>query len=401
MVLIALTVLGAMTADFMETNEVYLASAVNQRDAVKAEYLARSAINLSRLLLSLQPMMGEEMNFPFWQYADLLMEPFAGDKGDGGGGEGGGDGDDMGGGLMADLIGLDLRGAQGLGLSEGEWFTVSIVDEDSKINVNLGNDRRMREVMIRQLGALMSPREYDDMFGRAHSSGEDISREDVICEIIDWTDPDEDRCDMAGGEDPSYYRGAARPYERKNAPFDSLQELHFVRGVNDDFWTTFVEPDPENPESRVLTVWGKGRVNVNTAPPQVLFSMVCMLAMDESGFSPCIDPYQRLNLLQLLQAVTMIRTFMPFGKVNDFVGAIENPEERLFMPLPGFPVAGKRTARQMLTTRSSVFSIYAEGNVGKANKRIHAVVDIEGIDMLDPTRTVAASGGSVLYWRVE
>jgi general secretion pathway protein K len=406
MVLIALTILGAMTADFMETNEVYLASAVNQRDAVKAEYLARSGVNLARLLLSVQPMLGEAVSFPFWQYADLLMEPFSGERPGGGGGEGEGDeegsgGQEAGGSLMTDLIGIDFSGAEGLGLNQGEWFTVAIVDEDSKINVNLANDQKLRELMVQQLSALVAPRGYDELFGRAHVNGDVIAREDVLCEIIDWTDPDEDRCDLGGGEDPSYYRGGPRSYERKNAPFDSLQELHFVHGVNDDFWTTFVEPEPENPEKRVLTVWGKGRVNVNTAPAQVLYSVVCMLATDESGISPCLDPYQLYNLAQLLQAVTMLRTFMPFAKITDFIGAIENPEERLFVPLPGFPVAGKRQARQILTTQSSVFSIYAEGAVGKATKRIHAVIDIEGIDLLDPTQSVAASGGSVLYWRLE
>jgi general secretion pathway protein K len=404
MVLIALTVLGAMTADFMETNEVYLATAVNHRDAAKAEYLARSGVNLARLLLSVQPLLGEAVNFPFWQYADLLMEPFSGERpGEAGGtGEGEEAGDQgSGGGLMTDLIGLDLSGAEGLGLEAGQWFSVAIVDEDSKVNVNLANDRKLREVMVQQLGALLAPREYDDLFGRAHADGAVIPREDVICEMIDWTDPDEDRCDLGGGEDPSFYHSRDRSYERKNAPFDSLQELHFVRGVNDDFWSAFVDPDPENAERRVMTVWGKGRVNVNTAPPQVLFSLVCMLATDETGVGPCLDPMQRLNLLQLLQGVTMIRTFMPFSKVSDFIAAIENPEERLFLPLPGLPVAGKRQARQMLTTSSSVFSIYAEGAVGKATKRIHAVIDIEGVDMLDPTQSVAASGGSVLYWRLE
>ena len=32
---------------------------------------------------------------------------------------------------------------------------------------------------------------------------------------------------------------------------------------------------------------------------------------------------------------------------------------------------------------------------------VHVVVDTEGLDMLDPTQSVAASGGSVLYWRME
>lgn len=302
---------------------------------------------------------------------------------------------------MGDLIGLDLGGAEGVGLPPDESFMVTIVDEDSKLNVNLANDRRMRQRMFQQLGMLMAPMEYDDLFDRISEGGDVITREDVICEIIDWSDPDEELCDQSGGEDPTYYTALPEPYERKNAPYDSLQELHLVRGVDDDFWSAFVDPVPDDPDRRVMTVWGKGKVNVNTAPAQVLFTLTCMLSTDETGISPCMDPYQRLNLLQVLQGVVMMRTFLPFGKVSDFIKAVENPEERLFMPIPGFPVLGKRMARRVLTTRSTVFSIYAEGTVRKATKRIHVVVDTEGVDMLDPTQSVAASGGSVLYWRME
>ena len=68
----------------------------------------------------------------------------------------------------------------------------------------------------------------------------------------------------------------------------------------------------------------------------------------------------------------------------------------------GKPVDRNRSiARRMLTTRSTVFSIYAEGTVGRVTKRIHTVIDMQGQDMIDPSKSVASSGGSVLYWRME
>jgi len=393
MVLIALTILGAMTADLMESNEVYLANTVNQRDAIKAEYLARSGVNLSRLLLSVQPLFGDAMAFPFWQYADMVMAPFSEPPGEEGG--------------MADMMGLSLEGAEGLGIEGGE-FSVVIVDEDSKINVNLPTDQRLGKRMYEELAMLFAPEMYNEIFDRPLKDGSFATREDVICELYDFTDPDEDLCDNSGSEDPSYYKGLDAEYLRKNAPFDSLEEVHLVKGIDDDFWTAFVDPNPEDPEQRVMTVWGKGKVNVNTAPPMALFAAVCMLSTDESGMSPCNtgDLMQLYNLGQILQGVVLMRTFMPFTKVTDFVAAIENPEERLFLPLAGFPMYNARQARQILTTQSTVFSIYSEGIVDRPNgepvtKRIHLVVDTEGLDMLDPTKSVAASGGSVLYWRME
>ena len=82
---------------------------------------------------------------------------------------------------------------------------------------------------------------------------------------------------------------------------------------------------------------------------------------------------------------------------------IENPQEATFgiFQIPGVPLPNKRSAKQVLTTQSTVFSIYAEGTVGNARKRIHTVVDMEGLDMLDPTKAVSASGGKVLYWRMD
>jgi general secretion pathway protein K len=392
MVLIALTIMGAMTADLMETNEVYLATTVNARDAIRAEYLARSGVNLSRLLLSFQRLMGKEMNFPFWKYTDLVVEMFTNSGG---------------GGMASDLMGLDLSRVEGLGLNiENSDLKVTVIDEDSKLNVNLANSLGRgsgRKRMVDQLVALIAPLQYDSIFDRDIKPGRlSFKREDVICEILDWSDPDEELCDRSGGEDPSMYQTLEPPYERKNAPFDSLEELHLVYGIDDDFWSTFVEPNPEDPESRVMTVWGKGKVNVNTAPAQVLFPIICMLATDQSGINPCMDPSQIVNLLQILQSVIVYRQLIPFSKAKQFIAVVENPET-MFLPLPGFPVVNKRYIRDVLTAQSSVFSIYSEATVGNVKKRIHVVIDMKSEDKLvmDQGESVSMAGGKVLYWRTE
>jgi len=399
LVLIALTVLGAMTVDLMEEDGVYVSATANSRDALKAEYIARSGVNLSRLMLSVQPLLGGQFNFPFWQYADIILEPFTASSG---GGDSDGDSDEESGSMLTDMTGIDLSGAEGLGLPAGEELAVQIVDEDSKIQVNLNaGQTHARDIAVQQLLMLTSPMQYDELFNRASGSDKSLTREEIVCEMIDFADPDEELCDLSGGEDASSYDTKDAPYLRKNAPYDSLEELHLVNGIGDDFWAAFVDPDPTDPERRVMTVWGKGRVNVNTASSQTLLAEACYLASDESGVSPCGDILTLVNLAQIIQGVLLIRTFMPFGNASDFVKAIESPQEVLFMPLTGLPLPNKARARQVLTTRSSVFSIYAEGTVGNARKRIHAIVDMEGLDMLDPTKSVASSGGKVLYWRMD
>jgi general secretion pathway protein K len=407
LVLIALAVLGAMTVDLMQDDSVYVSAAANSRDSLKAEYLARSGVHLSRLMLSVQPLLGSAFNFPFWQYADVIMEPFSSPKAQAGGAADeapADEGDEGGGSMLEDMAGLDLSGAEGLGIPPGEEFSVKIVDEESKIQVNVGADnRRARDIAVQQLLALTSPVQYDALFERASGDDQFFGRPEIICEMLDFADPDEDLCDGSGGEDATFYDNEQAPYLRKNAPYDSLDELHLVKGIGDDYWSAFVDPDPTDPERRVMTVWGKGRVNVNTASAQALWAEVCYLTADESGVGPCSDPVASLNLLQILQCVVTVRQIIPFGNVADFLAALENPQEKLFIcPLPGVQFgAKKRAARKVLTTQSSVFSIYSEGRVGNARKRIHAVVDMEGLDVLDPTKSVSASGGKILYWRMD
>ncbi len=51
------------------------------------------------------------------------------------------------------------------------------------------------------------------------------------------------------------------------APFQAIEELRYFRGVDDDDWFG----EKEAPGLRdLLTVWGGGRINVNTASPEVL-----------------------------------------------------------------------------------------------------------------------------------
>jgi general secretion pathway protein K len=388
-VLIALTILAAMTADFMESNEVYLVTAVNHRDSVQAEYLARSGVNLSRLLLSVQslPMFKKVLNFPFWEFADLILEPFSSSDKDGG--------------MMGDMMGFSLAEAKGLGLDEGHEFSVSIVDEDSKININLGSnpDEKRKQAVFRNLMSLVAPEMYDDLFSGGDFS--DLDREQVICEIFDFIDADQDSCSGGAGEEP-YYSSTEPRYERKNAPYDSLQELHLVNGIGDDFWSAIVEPNPEEPASRVLTVWGKGKVNVNTANTQVLYSTLCMLAADKDGNTPCTDPLISGNLIQILQTYNFMKTLMPVKNVNEFMKRITNPETMWLLDVPGFPVK-KNKGKKVFVTSSRVFSIYSTGTVGNATRRIHTVIDIDPKqpDIIDPTQSLAAAGGKIFYWRME
>src|SRR5262249_41466924 len=126
---------------------------------------------------------------------------------------------------------------------------------------------------------------------------------------------------QAGIEDNYYSLMLPKPYRRKNAPYDSLDELHMVRGVSEDFWATFIDPSPEDPKKRVVTVWGQGAVNVNTATAQTLLAVTCAGAKQDAVL--CNDPLQQATFLTGVTMARGITMGAPlFGSPKDFTSAM-------------------------------------------------------------------------------
>jgi general secretion pathway protein K len=80
--------------------------------------------------------------------------------------------------------------------------------------------------------------------------------------IIDWRDEDDSRR-LRGAERDDYIKAGARELPR-NGPFESVDELRFVRGMSPAILSK-VRDD--------LSVFGSGQVNVNTAGVPVLMSV--------------------------------------------------------------------------------------------------------------------------------
>jgi general secretion pathway protein K len=396
LVLGALTVLTVMLTEFQGETSAELGSALAERDAVKAEYAARSAVNLSRLLLAAEPtirkgippillvlMGGKAPQIPVWHYASEVLGAFN---------------DDAGQEAFASLSGLDLGQGRNLGM-QGASFAVEIVDEDSKINVNVSARGQVFANMqlAGQLMTIMAGPQYDPLFENRDADGQFSDREAICSAIVDWADPDQDtfacgqsatRAQESAAED-SFYEMLSPPYSRKNAAFDSLEELHLVRGISDDFWATFIEPDPDDPGSRLVTVWGQGKINVNTAPPAALLNAACNQRYAyPRGFCDPLNLEQQGLFLMLMK---MLRDFTPgipmFGSRKVFVRTIQgkNPLLAPIMEAFGLEPGGLKSedeAAKAITTESKVFSIYATGVVKSGKRetrvRIHTVVDFRG-----------------------
>jgi general secretion pathway protein K len=393
LVLGSIAIMTVMLTEFQDEATSELSSTLADRDALKAEYLAKSGVNLARLLIAAEPIIRQGLaifslalgqkpaQVPVWEFSDRILGAFN-DK------EGTAD--------FAILTGTDISKGKNLGI-EGGRFDVDIIDEDSKLNVNVAarGDPFTQNRLAQQLLALMSGEQYSPMFDQRDRDDNFTDRASLCGAIIDWADSDEDMnaCDprtaaptSRGTEDISYQL-LKKPYFRKNAAYDSLDELHLVRGISDDFWATFVDPDPSNPKKRVITVWGQGSVNVNTANAMTLLAVVCANAVPTT--KACADP---LEAQKFLMGITLVRGFLGgvpvFGQGSDFTKAMQGQGSGIIgmvmkaLGLEPVVFTSVLEANKVLTAESKVFSIYAIGEIPgyqrKTRVKLHTVVDFRG-----------------------
>lgn len=404
MVLGAIAIMVVMLAEFQDDAGAEFASATAVRDGVQAEYFARSAVNLSRLLIAAEPTMRSAMaplfmlmrrtppQLPVWEYADRVLGAFN-DK------EAAQD--------FAGLGGFDLNLGKNLGLKGGR-FEVVIVDEDSKLNVNMGASNEIAHIRLaKQLMSQMAPIQYNPLFEQRDATGNYNDRLSTCSALIDWADPDEQlfSCDVTSAPssnavEDGWYQLLAKPYRRKNAPYDSLEELHMVRGVTDDFWATFVDPVPADPKKRQMTVWGQGAVNVNTANALTLYALVCSGAPQAEL---CTDPTQMQMFVMGVTMAQGISMGAPiFGTPADFIQMMKGQGQLgpLLTTMGMKPVKFQSESdfAKSISTESKVFSVYAVGVVKgykrETRVRIHSVVDFRAAASLANLSGQAAAAAS-------
>lgn len=127
----------------------------------------------------------------------------------------------------------------------GDEIRYGIVDEESKINLNL----------------VKSPIVFKRLFHDGLGLDEALSSQ-LAEAILDWRDEDHDA--YASGAENSFYQGLIPPYRAKNADFTVLEELRFVKGVTKEIYQK-IQP--------YLSVDSLGKINLNTASTPVLRAM--------------------------------------------------------------------------------------------------------------------------------
>lgn len=118
-----------------------------------------------------------------------------------------------------------------------------LVDEESKININRADQALLRKLFKIALG-------FDDM-----------EAQQLAASIVDWRDSDSQLSIPLGSAEDFDYHGVEYPYEAKDADFEVPDELLLVKGMDRDIFEGL---------KGYITIYGDGKVNINTASKTVL-----------------------------------------------------------------------------------------------------------------------------------
>ncbi len=425
---ISIAILTAVATEFMYSSRVDLQMAANQRDDIRAYYMARSGIGLARLMLSFQKQL-DNIQLP-----PGLMEMLGGGGLSGllGGGANGAGQAQTGGvnapaptGLNIELWKLarvDCYMLQGLVDTSGEGvdsddlgrrpedseapavnpetgeiaapsgqrdfggfngcFDVKIEAENTKINLNgLG----VPNGSFHRALALLSEKKFEYLFDEPDANRVETSPQDLLMAVQDWVDEDKagSTVDLTGAslsplrpgfsdENMGYSRYEPE-YEAKNALFDSLDEVFMVHGMNDRIMAAFRDRFTVYPD------WNKP-ANINSDDPLLQVAAIQAIARNPND-AHLRDP---VFMSQVLKSIQMAKAFSFFGfSAKDFIAIVQahgieiNPQ-------------AATGSSPIITDKNDTFTLKSTGEAGAIKKTITAVVRMDQGGL-----------GRLVYWREE
>jgi general secretion pathway protein K len=441
-VLTWLALMISLVSEFTYGTTVNAAQAANARDELRAHYLARSAVNLSRLLIKIQqrfvdPAMGQAkqmlqqamggqnpgsssgagagagagglgalaFSLRVTDYAGPLMGFFSGSK------------EEVG--ALGSLVGIDTAGIKGLGLKSGS-FDAEITSEDGKIDIACGSGvtpTRPRQLAVyRLLMGLMYSRRFDRLFSEADNTGQFTTRPEVARAIIDWADADDQMFSPEGASGGEDYRYDARSdrYRAHDNSYDSMEEIKMVRGVSDGFMEAFA------PHLTVYASDMECKVNLgaisnkNGGDCTPLLMGIVRAAATPDPTKPPLDPsvLDDSRLYPIASVACDRASAAGFDSLQTITNLMKNPQTavmpddpryKIFQSMPPITINDAELAKLAKVESPRVYRIVATGVSGRVKKKITAILDtrraLANPQTLNPAAEKAA--GVLQYWREE
>lgn len=365
LVIVSIAIVTALTVDLAYNTRVSLQLAVNARDELQAYYLARSAVNLSRLILHFQqqldaqgaagqagPLAGLSLSVRLWDLVPISSQSLV----------------LLGGGAAPPPAG---EGFPSFGGFDGS-FEARVVDEDRKINLRqFDSTSTYALAQTLRLAELLREPRWDFLFDRDDANGLRVSRPELFAAIKDWIDIDETGSAYTGapgkpfengyGDENALYDRLPDRYKAKNDSFDSTGELYMVAGISDAFMAAFGDRLTVYPDKSAT-------IDVNSDDPQDL--MINAVVMGGGTVQPAmLDP----AFLEKLQAALALIRPLPFLAISplQFAQVLQGLGVKV---APEYLAATNIGVSAVFGSRPTTFRIRATGVVGEVRKPVEAVV---------------------------
>ena len=425
MVITLVTVLALVLVEFSSSTRTHLQSSVNLRDEMRASTMAETALTLTRACLdpaAWDSLRSFQENMDLEQLCRIMLNLFIKARVD----------------LPIGGLSFEMNNIEGIGLFKGD-VDIQMKTEESYIGLaglhcpgrgTQGSNCANRRTTARKLRAILCDPAIAAEFEKPQADGKEYTREDIIGNLVDWIDADNNRVvysavtnqftEGAGEGEDSYYRDilGGDGYRSKDAPFDSIEELRLIRGINDKIFDHL---------KHKISVHSTGKVDVNFATSDVIATLLRAespwFAAMENQAGACGENSETLergeNALNMyvrliMDARNLRKAPAPLSKpfrgkngVNDFIGVVKDPLGQLvnygqrmmgnllqitpqdvlarynltepqYLELQGEFSRYADNLKDSITTESKLLRVQAQGVVGQISRRIYAVLKRDG-----------------------
>jgi general secretion pathway protein K len=300
MVMIAISIILAITNQFGTNATIDMMAAANYRDQMRAHFLARSALNISELVIRMQAEVESQFKgVQITDYADQLMMAFCGDRNE-----------------ISEALGVPVDKLKGLGGEIGNCgLTPTITTDDGKINLNcaLATDPKDYAQVRKRIENLIGLTAYDPIFDDDDAEGWRRNRETQVASLLDYVDKDVARFQDRGTNEDYGYESLRDPYKSKQRALDTVGEIKQIRGIDDRFWALF---------GNAFTVYGGCKVAINAVDDVPSLAAILGGAAEDPA-----DAQNHPKLYALASIIIKAREFgQTFKNVDAFIKFAKDPE---------------------------------------------------------------------------
>lgn len=323
-VLIATAILATLVVDLIYFTQIDSEISANTRDDIKARYIAKSGVNV--VAGAMKATVLEDLK----EVSSLLTNQ----------------------GEESDEI-WSIR-VPVLPIGDGN-VSLTVVDERSKINLN---------ALVNQSSNIVDKQVETELSELFRVLDVDTRKSDLfIASLINWLDhPIEggQNDQESSGAGADYYLGLENPYNIKNGPLDSVEEIRMIRGMDEEFFGKI--------KNYVTAYPADKKVNFSTASKSVMIATLKGAAVSAIERQESSSPKELKDDIadRIAEGVMEARkdnSVIDRKKVSEIIKDVD----------PTLEIISGLTGVVLSSGESDVFSVISSGIIGEENPTLRTV----------------------------